>query len=220
MGAGLSNLPLSMGTLSCTFSTCTVILRKSLFGAVTWYGRSRPPRRAAGYCNGTTTPVPKILKRPVYGVVREALRGCLWRVGATLRGRRPRAIAAVSVLTNPPKFRMPIANPLPIGNVETDKGSRDSDGPAVGAASGIPQILNFSSFRANAEFWGRRAVDLSHPIDSDQLPTHLVPCSFFDRCGDSAGLLGTSRPKRCSEDVRAATLVDFPRIRYGLPAAL
>jgi hypothetical protein len=66
----------------------------------------------------TTTRVPKILKRVVYGAVWEALRGCLWRVGATLRGRRPRAIAAVSELTNPPKFLMPIADPLPIGSVE------------------------------------------------------------------------------------------------------
>jgi hypothetical protein len=43
-------------------------------------------------------------------------------LGATLRGRRPRAIAAVSELANPPKFRMPIANPLPIGSVETPRG--------------------------------------------------------------------------------------------------
>ena len=162
-----------------------------------------------------------------FGTPCEDVRGGL---EATLRGRRPRAIAAVSELTNPPKFLMPIADPLPIGSVETHCGL----GPRVPDWIPLfclrakylkilfvgPLSVLASSFLWPPRNWGPPDLHLSHPTGNDQLPTHFGPYSFFDLGRDSAGFLGPRRPKRFRERVGAAASVDFFTIRYGLSSAL
>jgi hypothetical protein len=99
-----------------------------------------------------------------FGTPCEDVRGGL---EATLRGRRPRAIAAVSELTNPPKFLMPIADPLPISSVETHCGL----GPRV------PDWIPLFCLRAKylkilfvgplsvlaSSFYGRRGTGAARP---------------------------------------------------------